>query len=142
MAQQLPVMCPSGRCVPGALLLGVVQGDGSVGFLKGRLAIDEAFVASAKAAGDPERRLRFSEPCVQGACHQWDGARCGVIEGVLASGLEGKDGLPDCAIRPACRWFVQRGAEACAVCPFVVTEQRPHLQVAPDAADAAGFSFK
>jgi hypothetical protein len=30
--------------------------------------------------------------------------------------------LPRCAIRSSCRWFAQRGAEACAVCPLVVAD--------------------
>jgi hypothetical protein len=30
--------------------------------------------------------------------------------------------LPACAIRRTCRWYHQRGAEACAACPLVVAE--------------------
>ena len=30
--------------------------------------------------------------------------------------------LPRCAIRRTCRWFAQRGADACAVCPRVVAD--------------------
>ena len=30
--------------------------------------------------------------------------------------------LPHCAIRRDCRWFAQRGADACAVCPRVVAD--------------------
>ena len=34
---------------------------------------------------------------------------------------EGIETLPPCGIRPTCRWFLQAGADACRVCPYVVT---------------------
>jgi hypothetical protein len=30
--------------------------------------------------------------------------------------------LPDCPIRPDCRWFLQRGGRSCAVCEVLVTD--------------------
>jgi hypothetical protein len=30
--------------------------------------------------------------------------------------------LPACAIRHSCRWYAQRGAAACAVCPQIVAD--------------------
>jgi hypothetical protein len=32
------------------------------------------------------------------------------------------DPLPRCSIRANCRWFDQQGADACRVCPFVITD--------------------
>lgn len=118
------VLCPSGRCEEGSLLLGIVQGDGRIGFLGAPLRIDEAFVARAKEGRAPERRFRFGGRCIESGCRQWTGSRCGVIDDVMAEAgpQPAADGLPACGIRPQCRWFRQSGAEACAVCPFVITD--------------------
>jgi hypothetical protein len=120
-------LCPSARCEPGATLLGVVNADGSVGYLTPAVRIDEEFVARARKGRPPERRFRFAAPCVESGCRQWTGSRCGVIDGILASPVEpaepaAHDGLPHCAIRSACRWFHQSGPEACAACPLVITD--------------------
>jgi len=54
--------------------------------------------------------------------------RCGVIDEVLEVVPEENrdpDGtLPECSIRMDCRWFSQVGAEACRVCPQVITDTR------------------
>jgi hypothetical protein len=116
-------LCPSYRCEEGALLLGIVQPEGTVDLLDQPMAIDATFVETAKQGRSPEARYRFAGPCHQCACRQWAGGRCGVIDKVLKSRPEpDNNGLPDCAIRPACRWFLQRGAAACHACPEVVTD--------------------
>jgi hypothetical protein len=123
-------LCPSSTSTPGAILLGVVLEDGSVGFLEDRLVIDQDFVDRAKQGRRPEQRFRFSSPCAQGACHQWTGSRCGVIDHVLELASDSQmmlpmmDALPACSIRSDCRWFSQSGAEACRVCLLVITDTR------------------
>jgi hypothetical protein len=123
--------CPSGRCRDGAVLLGVVGPEGAVGFVSPPMVVDDEFVRRARAADrPPEARFRFAEPCVEDACGHWTGDRCGVVDGVLgsragAATAEARVGLlPRCGIRRSCRWFAQRGAEACAVCPLVVHTRR------------------
>ena len=118
--------CPSARCEPGATLLGVVEADGTVGYITPRLTVDEAFVEQASRGRAPEKRFRFAGACVESGCAQWTGSRCGVIDRVLEGGLL-DDGakaraLPHCSIRSSCRWFEQSGAEACGVCPLVITD--------------------
>jgi hypothetical protein len=119
-------ICPSSRCAAGATLVGIVMSDGHVAYATDRIEIDEEFVRRAREGRSPERRFRFASPCVRGACSQWTGTRCGVIDSVLQAlptsdaGFEGE--LPCCSIRPQCRWFSQTGAAACAVCPLVITD--------------------
>ena len=128
----MSILCPSSNCKEGAILLGIVLSDGSVAFAKDRIAVSRDFVQNATRAGSnpPESRFRFSAPCVSGACQQWTGSRCGVIDSVLqearAAGHKPEAGslLPACSIRPQCRWFEQTGADACAVCDIVVTDTR------------------
>jgi hypothetical protein len=124
-------LCPSSHCRKGAILLGIVVDD-KVAFTTHRMVVDAAFVQSATENGGhpPESRFRFSAPCVKGACSQWSGSRCGVIDGVLGeAALQGyavraDEALPNCAIRDACRWWKQAGREACGVCDLVITDSR------------------
>ncbi|MEP6564584.1 MAG: hypothetical protein ABJB10_05560 [Mesorhizobium sp.] len=119
--------CPSARAEPGALLIGVVGADGIVQPIPTRLEIDAEFVDLASKAGVPEARFRFAGRCVEGQCKQWTGNSCGVIEKVLTGMAEQKiapaENLPRCAIRGTCRWYSQRGADACRACVYVVTDQ-------------------
>jgi hypothetical protein len=125
MERQLPVLCPSARCKDGAILLGIVLQDKTIAYADRRFPIDSEQAKNLRSAADsPEKRFRFSTPCAQGGCQQWSGGKCGVIEEVLASPPPASlpRGLPQCSIRQQCRWFLQRGAEACGVCRYVITD--------------------
>lgn len=120
-----PVLCPSSRCQPGALLVGIVLTDGRVAYVSERLEIDRQFVELAQQGRAPETRFRFSTPCARGACRQWTGERCGVIDRLtplLTATEVSAAALPACSIRSNCRWFGQSGSAACAICPEVVTD--------------------
>ena len=119
-------MCPSSRCEEGALLLGIVQADGTVAFTSDEIRIDAAFVQIAKQGRNPESRFRFSGPCQKKRCAQWTGNRCGVadlvIQEISEAGIAASTLAPNCAIRTKCRWFDQAGDRACYVCPLVITD--------------------
>jgi hypothetical protein len=117
--------CPSGPCRDEALLLGVMTEAGTLAYVQPPTRVNAEFVARAKALGRPESRFRFSVPCIEAGCPQWTGKGCAVIEKVLeeeSSESTQAAALPRCAIRPTCRWYFQRGAAACAVCPLVVAD--------------------
>ena len=118
-------MCPSATCHSGALLLGVVNSDQKITFLNKPVKIDADFVEKAIKAGQPEQRLRFAGNCAKSGCSQWNG-RCGVIDKALTVMNEAINNapLPECSIRNQCRWFSQTGADACKVCPMIVTDMR------------------
>ena len=114
-------LCPSARCEDGAILLGVVAGDGRVAYLTPEVRIDQDFVERARQGRSPDKRFRFAQPCAEGACGHWTGEQCGLIGHVLTNQPEPADGsLPHCSIRRRCRWFAERGRDACAVCPRVI----------------------
>jgi hypothetical protein len=136
------VRCPSHRCKPGSDLIGVRQDDGTVAILPQPLPVDQHFIdVVSRDAAAPEQRFRFSNKCIESGCSQWTGSRCGVIDNVLQllAGApvvgdiappatmtsptpgESSETLPPCGIRSTCRWFLQAGADACRVCPYVVT---------------------
>ena len=117
--------CPSGPCQEGAILLGVMTQGGTLAYVQPPTRVDADFVARAKAMGRPESRFRFSVPCIEAGCPQWTGKGCAVVDKVLEEEepVTTESGrLPRCAIRSTCRWFSQRGAAACAVCPLVVAD--------------------
>ena len=117
--------CPSAYCQEGALLLGVMTPGGTLAYLQPPTRVDADFVARAKAMGRPESRFRFSGPCIEAGCPQWTGEGCAVVDEVLENEtpVAADSGrLPRCGIRRTCRWFSQRGAAACAVCPVVVAD--------------------
>lgn len=127
-----PRACPSAFCDEGASLLGVMTGSGRLAYLPMPVVVDSAFAARLQEEGRPESRYRFTQSCVEGACPQWTGQGCGVIDHLLDDPRE-TDGsneeptaadasLPACGIRRTCRWFFQHGASACAICPSVVAD--------------------
>ena len=124
MAKQA-ILCPSWECERGATLLGIVLADGSIAFAKDRIVIDDRFVGIARQGRSPEKRFRFSSSCRQGGCIQWKDSRCQVIDRVMLGQSPGaRDMIPECTIRPQCRWHLQSGDTACLVCPEVVTDMR------------------
>jgi hypothetical protein len=118
------LLCPSGRCAVGSRLIGIVGADGRLGYVTPPLDVDANFVELSKRGRDPESRFRFTEPCLGQACEHWVDHECGLIGRMCASVANVSDpedsDLPRCGIRSQCRWFSQRGRQACAVCPLVV----------------------
>jgi hypothetical protein len=117
--------CPSAPCQEGAVLLGIMTTSGTLAYVQPPTRVDADFVARAKAMGRPEARFRFSTPCIQSGCPQWTGEGCAVVDKVLEEEqpvATSEDRLPRCSIRRTCRWYSQRGADACAVCPLVVAD--------------------
>jgi hypothetical protein len=118
------ILCPSATCEEGSYLLGIVQDDGQVSLANKKIVIDEDFVEIARLGRKPEKRFRFANSCATTKCRHWSNARCSVIDKVInilpSKEITGQ--LPECAIRPECRWYKQCGARACTVCPEVVTD--------------------
>jgi hypothetical protein len=116
--------CPSALCEEDALLLGVVAPDGTVAYVRPPTRVSAEFVGRARALGHPERRFRFASRCVEAGCPQWTGRGCGVVDVAIGTAPPEQEqpALPACVIRHSCRWYAQRGAAACAVCPLVVAD--------------------
>ncbi len=130
------ILCPSWRCEAGASLIGIILADGTVAFSKDRIVIDEAFVEVARQGRSPEKRFRFSSTCKRAACIQWTEGECCIPDLIIKEHQErGPDPnepfvLPECSIRPRCRWHLQSGDAACRACPEVITD-RSAERVAP-----------
>ena len=95
--------------------MGVRQANGTIAILPEPLPVDDHFMQIVhKDPTPPEQRFRFSNSCVEKGCEQWTGKGCGVIERVVQflDSVPVKETLPNCAIRPQCRWYSQKAAAA------------------------------
>jgi hypothetical protein len=115
--------CPSAPPEPGSVLLGIVAAKGEIAYVTPNIPTTQTLLDSFASNGiAPENRLRFAGPCMGRKCVQWAGARCGLIDRVVAHFDEADvtRPLPKCGIRSTCRWFAQHGRTACASCPEVI----------------------
>jgi len=125
-------LCPSSTCQTGALLLGVVGNNQKVSLLNPPIPINDEFIKTVNAAGDPENRFRFAGKCAKSGCAQWTGSSCGIMDELAMANhlLEIiNENLPECAIRPTCRWHSQEGAKACMICPYVITQAEKKIAI-------------
>jgi hypothetical protein len=114
-------LCPSAPLYAGSKLLGVVKGENQVDILAEPIEVDEIFVQAANKGKPAEQKFRFVNKCLKSGCEQWTENSCGVIKRVLGAMEEKvlKAEMPECSIRPECRWFNQEGYQACKVCTMV-----------------------
>jgi hypothetical protein len=76
-------------------------------------------------------------PCIGSGCRHFTDRQCALAAKASRLLPAVVEELPDCAIRPDCRWFGQEGAAACRRCPQVIREDvrpSPEMQVAADPA--------
>ncbi len=141
------IQCPSASPgMPGTTAFGVIQGSvrqPHVAFLERAVpATPELLALSGPVA--PTEVFRFAAPCAGKACRHFDGTDCSLATRIVQRLPTAVDDPPDCAIRPACRWWLQEGVEACLRCPLVVTESygaaeiSDELRIAADPATPVG----
>lgn len=133
--------CPSAQPdMNGALLFGVVTEtpEGSVvGYLNRPLAAS-GWAKEMAGTLEPTEVFRFAAPCAEGRCVHYSGSECSLAERVTHVPVAIKMRLPKCAIRPRCRWWKERGIEACRRCPTIITrDYQPTTAMASAAAPAA-----
>lgn len=117
------LLCPSYVSKPGAQLFGIQNGEGQIDYLKTSITIDQTFVDAAQKGRPAEERFRFAGKCIEKGCHQWnDGThQCGLVGAIIERMNSALSNAPvHCPIRGRCRWFAQKGMEACANCNDVV----------------------
>lgn len=114
--------CPSATLSDGAVLLGIVNENGSVGFISNKTILTGELFDEIAAVPEPEKQFRFSNACVESGCRQWKEGKCSVIQRVLDANSAIEPQLPGCSIRNSCRWFFQEGPKACSFCPYIITD--------------------
>jgi len=121
------IFCPSAQ--PGlsqSMVLGIVgegRNGGSVSYLAKPVAVtDGAIVAFTGSPVQPTQVFRFAAPCEKSGCNNWSGSSCSVAQRVVQILPAVVSELPDCKLRPSCRWFRQEGSPACLRCPQVITD--------------------
>ena len=121
------ILCPSAQpALSGSMILGVVDKDrmgGCISYLERPVQVTDGTVLALTAS--PVRAtaaFRFAAPCEKSGCNNWSGSGCRVAQRLVQILPAVVTELPDCKLRPACRWFRQEGAHACVRCPQVITD--------------------
>ena len=118
------LLCPSSQPgIDGARVVGVVQqtADGrEIAYLDELLPATPDVLAMA-APFHPAEVFRLAAPCQTSRCPHFDGANCRLATRIVQILPAAVDRLPQCRIRPECRWFRQEGAAACQRCPEIAT---------------------
>ena len=132
-----PPLCPSAQPdSTGAVAIGVVGGTAHepvVRPLEHPVPVTATLLALAEPVR-PTEVFRFAAPCLTTRCRHFGDGACHLAAKVVRM-LPAGDALPDCEIRPRCRWFTQEGPAACLRCPRVVTDDpnpTPELRTAAD----------
>jgi len=133
-----PLLCPSAQPeMTGAAVIGVVGGDAETPQLRPLerpLPVTPELLALAEPAA-PTEVFRFSAPCLTAGCRHFTGRNCNLATKIVQMLPPVSSELPECDIRPRCRWFAQEGGSACQRCPQIVTDDaRPttELRLAAD----------
>jgi len=118
------VLCPSAQPeMTGSVAFGVVGGTADqprVTWIEKPVPVTGDLLALTGAV-PPTQVLRIAAPCQENACCHFDGTDCRLATKLVQLMPAVVESLPPCRIRPDCRWFVQEGRAACAVCPQIVT---------------------
>ncbi len=108
----------------GAEMFGLVDHEGAtpvVQFLEQPVPVTPELLQLAEPLR-PTEVFRFAAPCQGDRCSHWDGAECKLVDQIVELLPVASLTLPPCKVRIDCRWFAQRGRQACQRCPQVVTQ--------------------
>jgi len=130
-AETSPKLCPSADPYwPVARLIGVVGGtptEPRIDYVEPR-PVTQALLDLA-APVTPAEVFRFAGQCLEGGCSHFRDNRCGIAAAVVDTILRDDEStLPRCAIRRDCRWWAERGPDACRRCASVVTDDAARPQ--------------
>jgi len=121
------LLCPSAPPEwDGGVVFGVVLGTPDaprVAPLAEPLPVTADVLALCEPA-TPTEVLRIAAPCANERCANFKHGSCGLIDEIAAQFAPVVGALPHCRIRPQCRWWHQRGRDACLRCPQIVTDTR------------------
>lgn len=138
MAAQPRLLCPSAQPEwDGAVAIGVVGGtvdEPRMRPLPEPVPVSPKLLQLAEPVR-PTEVFRFAAPCLCGGCRHFGESRCGLATKVTRMLPVVVDELPECDIRPNCRWFVQEGGAACLRCPQIVTNDAHRTEEVQRAVD-------
>ena len=131
-------LCPSSVPeAPGAVVIGVVGGSVDrprVRYLDVPAPVTDELLQLTGPVAATEV-LRIAAPCIGSACRHFADRQCALAAKAARLLPQVTNDLPECAIRPECRWFGQEGKAACLRCPQVIREDvrpSPQMRLAAD----------
>jgi hypothetical protein len=93
-----------------------------IAYLEEPVAVSDEVLAMAQGV-NPMEVFRTTAPCAESKCQHFSGSHCKLGERLSQELAKVASTLPPCSIRSACRWFSERGADACLRCAQVVTDR-------------------
>lgn len=123
-AEQRSLSCPSAQPdMEGARIFGLVSGtpeEPRISYLARGVEIEPgAFTELLPVT--PTQVFRFAAQCEGSKCAHFGNGRCSLAQRLVEHLDEVVDALPQCQIRPSCRWFAEQGGAACRRCPQVIS---------------------
>jgi hypothetical protein len=132
--------CPSAQPdMDGAVVFGVIGGTAEeplVAYLDEPQPATPDLLALAEPV-EPTEVFRIGAPCAEHSCRHFAGGECQLGRKLAEDVSPAVQRLPRCRLRPRCRWWHERGADACMRCPMVVTTSYAPGPALRDAADPA-----
>lgn len=126
MCRKRVASCPSAYPSEGSQLLGVVNAAGRIDYIGNPLPVSKKFIEIiSESKLPPGKRFRFTSDCQKSGCGRWESNSCSVARAAAQlrqSQSTINDAIPECGIRPTCRWFNQEGRDVCHICPEVVRD--------------------
>lgn len=121
----VPSLCPSAKPeMEDSIVFGVIGGTVNEPHLahlvKPQPVTDELLALANPVA--PTEVFRFAASCAGSNCQHFDGSNCRLAKKIVQLLPEVVEELPNCRLRPSCRWWQQEGKAACSRCPQIVTE--------------------
>src|SRR5581483_1348292 len=120
-----PLDCPSAQAgAAGARVYGVRTGAADaprVGYLTETLPVTDKLLALSGSAKATEV-FRIAAPCATTGCKHFKENACTLAQRIVEGLAPVVNALPACQIRSTCRWFNQKGRNACLRCPQVITD--------------------
>lgn len=122
----MEILCPSASVAEGSLLFGMLDRRGQVIYRPSAIPVTRELLLRLPVAAEAEELFRFASPCARSACVHWaEGCALSARLSEFQAFPQGESqGLPECAIRQNCRWFLQDGPKMCKACQILA--RRPH----------------
>ena len=114
-------LCPSASPEMGEASAFAILTEGSrvrVGYLRERIdAASLALPANVEIAAV----FRLSAKCMGGRCANFESDHCALAARIVEHLEPVVTRIPPCAIRSECRWWREKGSDACIRCPQIIT---------------------
>jgi len=113
--------CPSSIANEHAKIIGIKLNE-EVNILPQLLPVTNEFLKLANKDNTMLKDFRFTNKCIESSCNKWNGNKCGLVDKLIEKIETQASKIPLCSIRQSCRWYSQKGFDACIICEKITYE--------------------